>query len=463
VQLLRVGSTLASAAAAFVLASCVNDLPAARENVSVADRAPAAAFIRSIRARPSDKIKHVVIIIQENRSVDNLFQGLPRADTRSYGFDTNGKKIRLRPVGLAAKWDLDHSSTAFFEDCDGRGVYPGTYCKMDGFDNEYWDCGKSGYPPCPNSNPPYSYVPHTETKSYFAIAAQYVFADRMFSSNFDGSSFVSHQYIIAAESQSAVDYPQGWWGCYGGSGDTIPTVTQQRQISGSSIPVCFPSKTLGDELDDAHLSWKYYASADNQDGGEWSAYQAVKHIYYGADWKKDVISPQTIFFTDVQNGKLPVVSWITPTCENSDHAGCGAKTGPSWVASLVNAIGESKYWDSTAIFIFWDDFGGWYDHVAPSFVDYDGYGFRMPMLIVSAYARKGHVTHVRYEHGSILRFIEERFGLSTLSSSDGRANVPGNDIFDFSASPRAFSTIPSDHDVNYFMHQRPDERPPDRE
>ena len=78
------------------------------------------------------------------------------------------------------------------------------------------------------------------------------------------------------------------------------------------------------------------------------------------------------------------LSWVTPTCANSDHAGCGAKTGPAWVASLVNAIGESQYWNNTAIFIFWDDYGGWYDPAAPKKLDYDGLGMRIPMLIVSA-------------------------------------------------------------------------------
>ena len=87
-------------------------------------------------------------------------------------------------------------------------------------------------------------------------------------------------------------------------------------------------------------------------------------------------------------------------------------TGPDWVASLVNAVGESKYWSSSAIFIFWDDYGGWYDHVAPAMVDYDGLGFRVPMLIISPYAKKGYISNVQYEHGSILRFVEDQFGLA---------------------------------------------------
>ena len=149
----------------------------------------------------------------------------------------------------------------------------------------------------------------------------------------------------------------------------------------------------------------------------WSAYQAIKHIYYGPDWNKDVL-PNTAFFDDVEHGRLRDVSWITPTCGNSDHAGCGSDTGPSWVASLVNAIGKSRYWNDTAIFIFGDDYGGWYDRVPPEMVDYDGLGMRIPLLVISPYAKKGYVLHVHYEHGSILKFIEDRFGLARLSASD---------------------------------------------
>ena len=226
--------------------------------------------------------------------------------------------------------------------------------------------------------------------------------------------------------------------------------------------MCFNNQTLGDEMDSAGLSWAFYASTYYGDGGIWSAYQNINHIYNGGDWAKDVISPQTKFFTDVSNGNLRDLSWITPTCENSDHAGCGAKTGPSWVASLVNAIGESQYWDNTAIFIMWDDYGGWYDPVPPKMLDYDGLGMRIPMLIVSAYAKNGYVSHTHYEHGSILRFAEDTFGLAPLAASDTRATPP-DDAFDFNKPPRKFKTVPAEHGIDYFMHQAPDHRIPDAE
>ncbi|MGA8662324.1 MAG: alkaline phosphatase family protein [Candidatus Cybelea sp.] len=419
---------------------------------------PGAGSLASIhRHASSGKIQHIVIIVQENRSFNNLFYGFPGATTVKYGYDKSGDKIALQPIGLETDWDIVHDYYDFLQSCNGTGSYPGTGCQMNGFDGESWGCGHS----CPNSNPPYSYVPHSETKPYFYMGKHYVLADQMYASNVDASSFISHQYIVAGQASAAVNYPSSSWGCEGGSGDRIATLNQDRQY-GSDIQMCFNNNTLGAEMDTAGLSWAYYASSINGDGGIWSAYQNIAPIYNGPDWSKDVISPQTTFFSDISNGNLRSLSWVTPTCANSDHAGCGAKTGPAWVASLVNAIGKSQYWDNTAIFIFWDDYGGWYDPEPPAMLDYDGLGMRIPMLIVSAYAKKGHVSHTHYEHGSILKFVEETFGLPALAASDTRATAP-DDAFDFNKPPRTFQTIPSEFGINYFMHQPPDHRPPDND
>lgn len=412
-----------------------------------------------------NKIDHVVIVIQENRSVDNLFQGFPGADTQPYGYDSTGKKIALGQIPLEAAWDLDHSSTAFFTSCNGTGSMPGTNCRMNGFDKEKVGCGHPSYPKCPIKNPQYAFVPPKETKLYFDIGKQYVLADKMFASDFDESSFVAHQYLIAAQSSSAVNYPNSdYWGCYGGAGVMIPTLSQQRQVQYDKlIVVCFQNQTLGDELDAAKLSWRFYTSGVPGGSGHlWNAYSAIDHIYNGPDWKKDVISPQTVFFSDIKHSKLPAVSWITPTCQNSDHASCDSNTGPQWVTSIVNAVGKSKYWSSTAIFVVWDDPGGWYDHVAPKFVDYDGLGMRVPLLVVSPYAKEGYVSHVHYELSSILSFVEQRFGLQALGASDQRA-IPPLDCFDFNQQPRKFLVIPSEKGEDYFVHQPLDARPVDTE
>jgi phospholipase C len=405
------------------------------------------------------KIKHIIIVVQADRSFNNLFYGYPGAKTAKFGFNSKNQKIELQPVTLATSWGVQTNAQGFLLSCNGTGKIPGTNCRMNGFDKEYWSCAHE----CPNKNPPYSYVEHSDIVPYFTMAHQYVLADEMFASNWDASEFISLQYTIAARApEMATDYPSGAWGCPGAPFTKIPTISLQRKFPNGYVVPCWNPATLGGELDKKGLTWAFYASPLSNGNGILSAYQTIKHIYNGPDWKKDVISPQTQFFNDVSSGTLRNVSWVTPTNANSDHPGSGSKTGPSWVASIVNAVGESKYWDSSAIFIFWDDYGGWYDPEPPSYVDYDGLGFRLPLLIISPYAKKGYVSHVHYEHGSILKFAEQQFGLPSMAASDERANSTRNDSFDFSQPPRKFVKIAAPYDRYYFLHQPIDERPPSR-
>ncbi len=427
------------------------------------------------------KIKHVIIIIQENRSFNNLFYGYPGAKTQSYGYDSSGKKIELKPVSLATKWDLEHNPHGMILACNGpKQKIPGTDCRMNGFDKELWKCGPGHSVSCPIKLPPYAYVPQSQVRPYFDMAKRYVLADEMFASNFDSESFISHQYIIAGiNPENSVGSPDGDWGCPGAPGDAISKLGPDRDYlhAGSERP-CWNLTTLGDELDAKKVSWAFYAakigagnrarpdSTGGSSGGHgiWSAYQAIKHVYYGADWKNDVISPPQQFITDVKNGDLRSVSWVTPTWPNSDHGGNDSYSGPAWVTSLVNAVGESSYWRSSAIFIFWDDYGGWYDPEAPKYLDNDGLGFRLPMLIISPYARQNFVSHVHYEHGSILKFVEDQFGLAHMEPSDTRANSPAppeGDAFDFEQQPRDFVPFNAPYDTDYFMHQPLDGRAPD--
>ncbi|HLY02913.1 MAG TPA: alkaline phosphatase family protein [Candidatus Cybelea sp.] len=396
------------------------------------------------------KIDHVIIIVQEGRSFNNLFLGYP--GTQSYGY-AGKKKIALKPVSLATKWNIIVNGKW----CNGTGKLPDTDCRMNGFYKEGWTCNQPGFPPCPIKYPPYAYVPRNETAPYLDMAKQYALADEMFASNYDGSSFVSHQYLIAGQADGTTGYPVGGgWGCPGGPSDRIRTLNQRREYD-SLIQPCFNNTTLGDELDRAGISWAYYASPveggvkpcgsgderrnDAAIGdGIWSAYQAIDHICYGPDWDKDVISPPSRFLTNVANGNLRTVTWVTPTYANSDQAGSDSRTGPSWVASLVNAVGKSKYWNSSAIFVVWDGYGGWYDPEAPPYVDADGLGVRVPLLIISPYAKNDYVSHVHYETASILRFVEDIFGLQRLSASDARAAAPV-DAFDFGQRPRKFIPI----------------------
>ena len=241
------------------------------------------AILGSPFAGRTEKIAHVVYVIQENRSFDDLFQGYPGADTVSSGKDSHGNTIELQPISLKTQFDTDHSARGMFEDCRGTGELPGTQCRMDGFNRE------RTYEAPPNA--PYSYVPHSESKPYFEMAHEFVVADRMFQSQID-ESFVAHQYAIAAQAKSSVNSPAGsGWGCAAKKPTYVATITRKRAYGKHQRP-CFDYETLGDELDGAGLSWRFYTSQYGEvPQGFWSGYQAVKHIFYGPDWA-NVITPQ---------------------------------------------------------------------------------------------------------------------------------------------------------------------------
>ncbi len=475
-------TTLAFAAAMVSVAGCRGVGASGREStIPFAGVQRGKVTIDPMHRTPLDKIKHIVIVIQENRTVENLFYDYPGAMTVKFGYGSKGQKIPIGQIPLATNWDFQHNSTTFFQSCNGTGKIPGTKCRMNGFDQEYWQCGKPGHAKCHLKYPPYSYVPHNQVLPYLDMAKQYVLAAQMFASNFDISSFISHQYIIAGlNPNSSANYPTaGQWGCPGGPGNKTDKLEENRHITPPVVVPCWNLTTLGDELDNKNVSWAYYAAQVKATGGKncgkqnpdvykgiagiWSAYEAVKHICYGRDWDKDVISPSSNFLKDVKAGNLRSVTWVTPRYSDSDHPGNRSDRGPSWVASVVNAVGESPFWDSTAIFIFWDDPGGLYDPVPPPYSDNDGLGFRLPLLIISPYAKPGWVSQVQYEHGSILKFIEDRFGLMRLTKrgSDMRANSPEKDCFDFSKPPRKFVPIKAKYPASYFLDAAPDDQSPD--
>jgi phospholipase C len=159
----------------------------------------------------------------------------------------------------------------------------------------------------------------------------------------------------------------------------------------------------------------------------------------GTDWTNNVILNQTQILTDIASNQLQDVSWVIPSGQASDHAGTTDGSGPSWVASVVNAIGNGPYWANTVIFITWDDWGGWYDHVPPPQVLVDCaqwgcgymYGFRVPLIVVSPYAKAQHISHTPHDFGSILKFVETTFGMPSL----GYADAAADDLSDDHADP----------------------------
>lgn len=369
------------------------------------------------------QIDHIVIIVQENRSFDDLFEGYPGAHSVTAGKLPNGKTTPLKPVSLAAPYDISHG----FQ--DAKQSYDSG--NMDGFAYEYAGGARSPYPQ-------YGYVPRAQVEPYWDLARQYVLADNTFASQMDGS-YVAHQYLIAGWAGGAYDYPAVEpWGCDGPSGNAIGLLDGAGQPFGLTAP-CFGYSTIAGELDAKGISWRYYAPKTGL-GHSWTAFDAISQIRDGPDWKKDVVSPETRILQDVGNGELANVTWVVPSLPLSDHAGSQSKRGPSWVASVVNAIGASDAWSSTAIFILWDDWGGWYDDVVPPQLDYDGLGFRVPMLCVSPFAKPGYVDHAQYEFGSLLKLIELRFHLGSLGRADARAKAPMS-CFDFQQRARDFRAI----------------------
>lgn len=162
------------------------------------------------------------------------------------------------------------------------------------------------------------------------------------------------------------------------------------------------------------------------------------------------------------------MSWVVPTGQASDHGGINDGSGPSWVASVVNAIGNSPYWANTAIFITWDDWGGWYDHVPPPQVKVNCssfgcgyiYGFRVPLIVVSPYARPGYISKNQHDFGSILKYIEGTFSLPSLGTADALADDL-SDCFNYNQTPIPFQVIQAPLHAQDFLNDRRTPTDPD--
>jgi phospholipase C len=425
-------------------------------------------------------IQHVVVIFQENRTPDNLFHDsvlISRgADIASSGLNSLGQTIQLNPIDLGTagsnpqNYDNSHAHSAFVLMYDGG--------KMDGA-NLIPSCGGPQCPP----NPQFLYVKPADVQPYFALAEQYTFGDRMFQSN-QGPSFPAHQFILAGTSAPTADSPlfaaenttSAVAGCIAPLGALVTMIDAAGSETGSPPEYpCFEHATLTDLLGGKGVTWRYYAPSA---GSIWTAPDAIKHICQpqtvggtltctGLEWTGNVIIPQSQVLQDIAKGQLAQVSWVIPDGRSSDHAQINDGSGPSWVASIVNSIGNSPYWANTAIIITWDDWGGWYDHVAPKIID-DGvswgsgyvYGFRVPLIVVSPYAKAAYVSHVQHDFGSILKYIETTFALPSLGYADLAADDLA-DCFDLTQSPLKFQMIPAPLDAAYFINDRRPATDPD--
>ncbi len=428
-----------------IAALCIFGLPGCKGSFSATPGAQLGEFVT--RAAQPTPIQHVIIVIQENRSFDNFFAGYPGADTTMIGKTHDGQSVRLKAVTFA-KTPLSH----FYR--DARTDYDGG--TMNGFD-------KVPINPPFNNHAPYAYVERSLVKPYWDMANQYVLADHMFPTEM-GPSFTSHLNLIAGtttvgKSESIVDMATLGGVVKNGScddpqGTVTSLLTSSGQYLGGQGPFpCFSFHTLADVLDPAGVSWKYYGSYWTSGAPLWNEFNAIKAVRYGPDWHK-VVKTNKVILEDAADGNLPAVSWVVPTMPDSDHPGSGTPYGPSWVASVVNAIGTGPDWKSSAIIVVWDDWGGWYDNAPPPQLDYRGLGLRVPCIIISPYAKKGYVAHAQYEFGSILKTIERIYGLPSIGTTD-RRGTPMFDAFDFAQSPRPFKKISAPYSKNFILHEPP--------
>jgi phospholipase C len=438
----------------------------------------------------SSPIKHVVIMVQENRTPDNLFHDPVLynpppaghgADIALQGLTSAGQMVTLTPVSLQTPYDLNHSHSSFLLAWNDGG--------MNGADQV--GCAPSPCPPYPQ----YQYVEQSDVQPYFTMAETYTFGDRMFQTN-QGPSFPAHQYLLSGTSEisasstiAAAENPDYtarpgtglWAGCLappGGQIDSIDTSNPSPYAPESVITqLCFDHPTLTDLLDAANLSWKYYAPSA---GSIWTAPDAIQHICVpspaypsessactGSDWVNNVVieGSNAQIITDITSGQLAAVSWVIPNGAASDHAHGNYGLGPSWVASVVNAIGQSPYWQDTAIIVTWDDWGGWFDHVPPpSIRDSYEYGLRVPLVVISSYARPAYVSHVVHDFGSILKFVETTLNLGEIDPAVGYADSRSDDLsdcFDFTQKPLTFTPIPAPQGADYFLNDKSPPTPPD--
>lgn len=443
------------------------------------------------------RFEHVVVIVQENRTPDNLFQALcdtpeacsPNPGISQYNIQTHdwldktqaGGVIQPLSIPLASHYDLDHAHGAFVTQCNLASKTG--KCAMDGA--ALVPCGHGA---CP-AQAAFRFVDNSTgiLNPYLMLAREYGWANYMFQTN-QGPSFPAHQFIFggtsapnAADDAAGIFVAENLAGTAQIAGCIATASTEVRLISPPDIEKefiypCFEHETLPDVL--PSVGWRYYTPSA---GSIWTAPNAIRHICQpnlpsggtceGAEWLNHVDLKPADILTHIQNCQLRDLSWVVPTGQNSDHSGLNDGGGPDWVASIVNAIGGSgcrnpdgsSYWESTAILITWDDWGGWYDHEPPEILpqpqgDYQ-YGFRVPLIVVSAYTRPGLIENSRHDFGSILRFIEHNFGAreGTLNFADARASDALEGFFDFRLFPRVFAQIPSARSAESFIN---DNRPP---
>jgi phospholipase C len=453
---------------------------------------------------------HIIVIVQENRTPDNLFQGLcapPYGTAASCSTSPVGKQYDIQtknwldktsttgvsqptPVALANQYDLDHAHHSWVTQCDKSAA---GNCRMDGAAKVA--CKGTG---CP-VRASLAYVDNTtgNLNPYLRLATQYGWANAMFQTN-QGPSFPAHQFIFGGTSApSLADDHAGTFAAenMGGTGSGVGCIASPTRFvqlmtangaetSANRVFPCFDHNTVADLLQPRNITWRYYAAGASS---IWNAPDAIQHLCVasgmactGPDWKASVDLYPAHVLTDIAGCKLRQVTWVTPTGQNSDHALTNTGGGPAWVASIVNAIGTSwatsknkcDYWgnnsnDATAILIVWDDWGGWYDHKPPLTLaapqSVYQLGFRVPFLVVSAYTPAQTVDNRRHDFGSIVRFIEHNFAIpeGALTFADARATTDLTSFFNLNQAARPYGTVAAKVGAAFFINDKTPPTDPD--
>jgi phospholipase C len=359
-------------------------------------------------ANDPSAIQHIVFIVKENRTFDNYFGGFPSADGATSGVTSTGKVVALSPTPDCYQGAICNSWACAIQACDSG--------KMDKFDLTTGGTMAA-----------FTQLAEKDIPNYWAYARHFTLADRYFTS-VHGPSLPNHLFTVAAQSVGAIDNENNAVSgndCSGAASGTIPVMDDNGNVTQQSP--CFEIQTLPDELENARISWKYYSLG----GGILSL---IRHIY-----NSPLIAQRTAdssqFQADAASGSLPAVSWVLPPEGNGEHPPESSCAGENWTVNVLNALMQSPQWESTVVFITWDDFGGFYDHVPAPQVDRFGFGPRAPLLIISPFAKRGYVSPTVYEQSSILKFIETRYHLLPLTSRD-RAASDMLDSFDFSQPPQ---------------------------
>lgn len=373
-------------------------------------------------------IKHIVVIVKENHTFDNYFGSFPGADGATMIQTQSAGMIVPPQAPDRTPRDLCHAHSCALQDLSGD-----------------WE-GVSGAT-VNGDNLMYAQYREADIPNYWQYARHFTLGDRFFA-NVLGPSFPGHTFVLAAQAGWAAGNPNTqvlhpYWGC---DQDATTKVDVENQYTGTMDQVfpCFKIPSVPDVLP-AGVDWRFYGTNFYALPEIWSMFDAVDGIRNGPGWAKIVNANQ--FDADVTNGTLPAVSWLVDQDLDDEHPNIGGVcAGENWTVGHINAIMNSDLWKDTAIIFTMDDFGGWYDHVTPprrygmdpTNAPY-GDGFRVPLIVISPYAKPGFIFHEVAEQASIPRFIEKVFGAPALSTLDPAAqDGQANDLmgaFDFTQQP----------------------------